>query len=275
MQNLSLANVAHSVAFRGQLLPLGINIEVIARARLAALRAVLGEDSVIHYAVHRAPEARTAAKPARRSKRGAEMSAPAFWAAYAAAVASIREQYGANWKITAPLYKTVLVTLPAKLRSYKSDRGVTIKYRADHRIPGPGFWPCELPAGLVLSVDPERADGAGSITWQLRRDYRVVCADFMRACQYLRRVRRGWSRYPVEQEEIDSRLSDATRLAGEWRDLRTRIRATGEPVIQAPTVYPENPMIVFVRQCREAQKELDAAYFEAQREAAEKVEEST
>jgi hypothetical protein len=97
------------------------------------------------------PEPRKSTPPTRR------LGAREFWDMHAIAVQAIGNVYGAGWKCRAPLGETVLATVPAGLRSYKTPTGSTIRWLRDHRMPAAQFWPGGvLPAGLILSEDGPR-----------------------------------------------------------------------------------------------------------------------
>ena len=97
------------------------------------------------------------------------LGAREFWDMHAIAVRAIGNVYGAGWKCRAPLGETVLATVPAGLRSYKTPTGSTIRWFRDHRMPAAQFWHGGvLPAGLILSEDgpakPNRAHGGTART---------------------------------------------------------------------------------------------------------------
>lgn len=88
----------------------------------------------------------------------AAMSAFTFWRMHGVAVQAIIGVYGLSWKTRAPLGRTVLVSVPACWRSGKTERGGTVRWSRDHRMPGPGYWPNgAFPVGLEVSQDYPRA----------------------------------------------------------------------------------------------------------------------
>lgn len=94
------------------------------------------------------------------TKKAPGPGAPRFWELHAEAVRSIRARYGGNWKCAAPHGETVLVSLPAGLRSCKGPLGGTIRWGRDHRMPAALYWPDgTIPCDLVTSIDPPRATG--------------------------------------------------------------------------------------------------------------------
>ena len=69
-----------------------------------------------------------------------------------AAVRAAQAAVGDRWAFVPGA--SVLVVLPAALRSYKSERGTVIRTRRDARVPAARFWPGgEIPAGAVLVGD--------------------------------------------------------------------------------------------------------------------------
>jgi antirestriction protein ArdC len=89
-----------------------------------------------------APRARKAAPRGAAALSGAE-----FWDHAASATAAARAEHGAGWRATAP---GVWASLPVRLRSFKSARGVAIRYRRDHHMPAAQYWP-----GGVLPIGPD------------------------------------------------------------------------------------------------------------------------
>lgn len=93
----------------------------------------------------------------RRHGGRAGMSAFQFWHGHGQAVQAIIGEFGLNWKIKAPIGQTILVTVPPCWRSGKTERGGTVRWSADHRMPSAGYWPGgELPAALTVSADYDR-----------------------------------------------------------------------------------------------------------------------
>lgn len=133
------------------------SIEAMRKAeeQFKALQEIVRASIVDMEAYKQAAEA----KPAKRATAKAPgMDAPEFWRLHGLAVQQIYWRYGSNWKVSAPFGETVLVSLPAQFRSWKNERGVTIKWGRDHRIPAACFWKGErLPDGMVITPDYERA----------------------------------------------------------------------------------------------------------------------
>lgn len=98
-------------------------------------------------------------KAATSRAKGA-MTAIELWDRYGQAVNAIVAVYGTHWKTVAPLGDTVLVTVPAGLRSAKGKvKGVIIKWGQDHRMPAARFWPGGvLPSRLIVHADYVRED---------------------------------------------------------------------------------------------------------------------
>lgn len=97
------------------------------------------------------PEPRKSTPSTRR------IGAREFWDMLAIAVHAINYVYGTGWKCRAPLGETVLASVPAGLRSYKTPTGSTVRWLRDHRMPAARFWPGGvLPSGLIVSEDGPR-----------------------------------------------------------------------------------------------------------------------
>lgn len=95
-----------------------------------------------------------ATKPKTAKAKG--MTGQSFWTAYRSAQDAIIVEYGTAWKVRAVPGDTVLARLPAKYRSWKTERGTVLRYNPDQRLPGARFWPRgELPEGLDI-VPPAR-----------------------------------------------------------------------------------------------------------------------
>ncbi len=81
-------------------------------------------------------------------KRPTKLSAPVFWSLHAQAVSAISCAHGSRWQFTGT-FDTILVTLPAALCSWIGPLGGKIKWRRDHRMPHPKYWPDgKLPDGV-------------------------------------------------------------------------------------------------------------------------------
>lgn len=81
-------------------------------------------------------------------KRG--MGAEAFFDAYQVARKAVAAAIGVRWVI---LGHATWCTVPAGLRSFKTDRGTTIKLPHDIRLPAACYWPGgEIPAGLIYET---------------------------------------------------------------------------------------------------------------------------
>jgi len=118
-------------------------MRTIILAKIAALQSMLGEPVIVWNGPVRAPEkARKAAV-----RKPAALSGPEFWERASAAYAAVRREYGDAWRYHAP---AVWASLPTRLRSFKSARGVAVRYMRDHRFPAAQFWP-----GGVLPEGPE------------------------------------------------------------------------------------------------------------------------
>ena len=133
-----------------------------AERRIAQLEALL-QQSVIELDRYRelaaAPVA--AAVPAKVAKPKAakpKLGALEFWRIHSVAVANITAEFGSAWKVNAPIGRTVLVTLAACYRSCKTERGVTLRWSRDARIPAAEYWPgAAYPEGVeVLHSDYAR-----------------------------------------------------------------------------------------------------------------------
>jgi hypothetical protein len=111
--------------------------------------------------------------PKRRGRAG--IDALEFWRRHGMAVASIRAAYGDNWTIKAPFGETELVAMPPCWRSFKTERGTTLTWRRDNRIPAAKYWPDQrLPEGLTITADYLRATGeeeAHDDAWHLAHGY--------------------------------------------------------------------------------------------------------
>lgn len=99
--------------------------------------------------------------------RAKKLDAGRFWELHSIAVSSIRSVYGETWKLTAPYGETIVVSVPAGLRSCKGPRGGTIRWGRDHRMPAASHWPNgRIPGTLEIGTDSpretkKRAWGAG------------------------------------------------------------------------------------------------------------------
>lgn len=111
-----------------------------------------------------------ALRPAR--KAGVAMDGAGFWSAYREAQAAIIAEHGLMWKVRAQ-HDTVLAVLPAKYRSWKTERGTVLRYSADQRLPCARFWAGgELPEGLEI-VAPARKTFEPQVVWFEPRSPRI------------------------------------------------------------------------------------------------------
>lgn len=80
-----------------------------------------------------------------------------FWDLRDDAIDAIVEVYGTTWKCMAPIGETTLMTVPVRLRSYKTERGGQVRYRADHRFPAAKYW-CHgvIPGDCIETPDYAR-----------------------------------------------------------------------------------------------------------------------
>lgn len=98
------------------------------------------------------------AKPRKAAPKAKAMGAFEFWDLHGQAVTAIRAVYGDRWRVAAPFGETALVTLPANLCSGKTERGTTIRWPRDGRMPAAQYWPGgKLPDGAVITPDYPRA----------------------------------------------------------------------------------------------------------------------
>lgn len=100
-------------------------------------------------------------KPAKVAKP-ATVGAEQFWTLHGQAVRTMVARHGLRWRLTAPEH-TIEVTLPSRLCSYVGPLGGRIKWRRDHCMPAPEYWPggC-LPAGVeALPLAPRYDGGMG------------------------------------------------------------------------------------------------------------------
>jgi hypothetical protein len=87
------------------------------------------------------------------------LTAERFWDMRRAALEAICAEYGPRWGVLAPQHDTVMVTVPAKLRSYKTERGTTVRFHKDWRMPAARFWSGgRLPAALAVHPEAPRHD---------------------------------------------------------------------------------------------------------------------
>jgi len=120
--------------------------------------------------------------PKRRGRAG--IDALEFWRRHGMAVASIRAAYGDNWTIKAPFGETELVAVPACWRSFKTERGTTLTWRRDNRIPAAKYWPDQrLPEGLIVTPDYPRATGGRVLRARAVGAYRQALRAFRDALQ--------------------------------------------------------------------------------------------
>lgn len=116
------------------------------RALLAATQAAEAEMAALR-----------AAKPAKAATSRRKVTALEFWRRHGLAVDRIRAVYGDGWKCRAPLGETELVTVPACWRSFKTERGTTLQWGRDHRMPAAQYWADGLlPTGLAVTPDYAR-----------------------------------------------------------------------------------------------------------------------
>jgi hypothetical protein len=173
------------VAFYGDPLPFEKAgrgyMETIIIAKIAALQSLLSDHSAIRWSGKSEATTKKATKAKAVTKRVEKMGAEKFWRLYGDAVARCTSEHGANWKCSAPIGRTVLVSLPACYRSYRGPLGTMIKYRRDHRVPAAQFWAGGLlPDGLVIVAEASRetakrawadgrqTDNRGYAEWQRR-----------------------------------------------------------------------------------------------------------
>lgn len=108
------------------------------RAEVARLETALAE-------AQRAPEPVTAApvKRGRKPKGDSLMTAETFWRARGEAI----ERAGARWHLDS---ESRWVTIPAKWRTRRTERGTVLRWNADQRMPAARYWAGgEWPVGLV------------------------------------------------------------------------------------------------------------------------------
>ena len=77
-------------------------------------------------------------KPRAAASKSSAMTAEQFWALANDAIQVMIRNFGLNWKVTAHS-ETFECTLPSKFRSYKTERGTVIRFRADQRFPKASF----------------------------------------------------------------------------------------------------------------------------------------
>jgi hypothetical protein len=158
----------------------------------------------------------TATAPKRRARAG--IDALEFWRRHGLAVESIRETYGHNWTIKAPFGETELVTVPACWRSFKTERGTTLTWRRDNRIPAAKYWPDQrLPVGLVITPDYPRASPVDSLVSQWQ-----ACAKWFRQSLRSRNIR-FMKPYVEEEWEATDLAADLDRV----RKARQALKAAG------------------------------------------------
>lgn len=93
------------------------------------------------------------------ARRTGKLRAFEFWARHGAAVNAIVAQYGLSWKTRAPYGDTIVATAPKGWRSAVGERGGTVNWSPDHRMPAARFWPeGKLPDALITTPDYQRED---------------------------------------------------------------------------------------------------------------------
>ncbi|HTI81799.1 MAG TPA: hypothetical protein VL614_15225 [Acetobacteraceae bacterium] len=177
----------------------------------------------VHAALVTSRPVRVPAAPRRSLATAPAVGAERFWQAAGAAQRAIIDAYGLHWAVRAPIGETILVTVPPRLRSFKSERGTTIRYRADHRLPAARFWPGgEIPAVLEVTPDVPRVSAADAEAMRARADFCAAREDFYRANADLRTAQRqGWK---------GSYIIDARRAAEHAIAARRRLREIGAPL---------------------------------------------
>jgi hypothetical protein len=106
-----------------------------------------------------APVARLVPRAKPSKAKPAQLGAADFWSLHSAAVRAIVAEHGAAWQCNRP-DQTVLVSLPARLCSYVGPLGGRIRWRRDHRMPAPAYWPGgRLPDGVEAAPVAPRYDG--------------------------------------------------------------------------------------------------------------------
>lgn len=179
----------------------------------------------IHAALITSRPVRVPTAPRPRQATVPAIGAERFWQAAGAAQRAIIEAYGMAWAVRAPIGETVLVTMPPRLRSFKSERGTTIRYRADHRLPAARFWPGgRIPATLEIVPDVARVSAADAEAMQARAHYSALLKDFHDALQDRRyALANGWNR----EEHYQGRATQTARFA---IAARRHLREIGAPL---------------------------------------------
>ena len=91
------------------------------------------------------------AKPAPKAAKPAAMDGEAFYHAIGAARRAAIAELGLSWRDIAGA--TVLVDVPPRLRSFRTERGAVVRMPRDHRVPVARFWPGgNLPAALTVTL---------------------------------------------------------------------------------------------------------------------------
>jgi hypothetical protein len=165
------------------------------------------------------------------------VTAVEFWQAHAAAVQSIRATFGGRWYLQAA--ETVMATIPAKLRSYKSERGTLIKFRMDHRLPIAKYWPNGLiPGDLQFAVPCARSDG--SVADDMMRRNMEARADQIAADRRLnhgKAVEKAIAKYAVELEKNERAQNQFNSLA---KDLsRKRLSEACSTAVGLASIFYE------------------------------------
>ena len=109
--------------------------------------------------VARREDALAPVRAARKPMKPAAIGAERFWTLHSDAVRAMVARHGLSWKNDRP-DETVEITLPSRLCSYLGPLGGRIRWRRDHRVPGPEYWPGgALPEGVEALPSAPRYDG--------------------------------------------------------------------------------------------------------------------
>lgn len=218
-------------------------VECIARMR--ALQHALYGPCALRWHGIAAPAPTPLAVP-RKARKAVVAKAPAmtaeqFFDARMAACRAVARECGPNWHLVEGA--SHWCTIPAKLRSFKTSRGTTIKsgdrrYKVvDARLPAARFWPGgALPEGVVAAPDMPRDRTPREVAlWQaakreceqLARAY-AASRDQAVSRQRWRRFQGPYASYATSSRHDDERkaaIVEAWNLRRELREMRAKFAA--------------------------------------------------
>jgi hypothetical protein len=116
-----------------------------------------------------------AAKPAtkRASKTAPKLTGAEFYTLLVAAMRAASAELGPRWAFVPGA--SVLITIPAKIASFKTERGTVIKTRRDQRAPAARFWAGGvLPEGVTFPRPWSLEDRMGGIRRDIYAAYHAL-----------------------------------------------------------------------------------------------------